>query len=337
VTRSSILDVARLAGVSPATASHALNGKGRVNAATQARILAAADQLGYRANPSAVSLRTGRSSVLAIQVGRLGTKGVLLPSASYFNAILNGISAEALGQGWMPVFLPRDVTREDVRRLNPDCGIIVDPQGDESLLTVLSELRRPILTTGRVVGIAQTRDLLTVDNDAVAAVTSALDHLAAAGYRRPALVTSLSKASYVLDARQAAVQWGESRGATLAVFGLDHGEPKTLGREICELLKSSDAPDAIYATDEAGALGALKASRKLGVDVPQDLGIVCGIDGPMLSEAWPPITAVDVRPALVGERAAHNLLERMRTGVDPSQPNTVPFVMRKRRSTARAR
>jgi DNA-binding LacI/PurR family transcriptional regulator len=335
VRRIGIHDVARWAGVSTATASQALNGKGRVSADTQKRIMAAADRLGYRANKSAVSLRTGRNNLLAIQIGRSGHKGVLMPSATYFSEILNGVSTEAFRRGWTPVFLPRDVTGDDIRKLNPDCGVVVDPQGDESLLQVLIEAGKPVLTTGRVLKQDAFPELLSIDNDAVAAVTGALDHLAAAGYRRPALVVSQSNASYVADALVAADAWSRKRGLSVPIVRVRRVTSERVAGTVRGLLESGHRPDAIYATDEGGALGSLRAARALGLDVPEQLGIVCGLDGPTLSESWPPITAIDLKPGVVGRAAARELIQFVEDAVAPPRRTIVRFSIKERRSTGR--
>jgi hypothetical protein len=109
-----------------------------------------------------------------------------------------------------PVFLPRDVALVDIKSLNFGCGVIVDPQGDESLLRMLIAARWPVLTTGRVVNLDHQADVLSIDNDVVAVTKSALGHLELMGYRHPALIVSKSTASYVVDAVATAVKWGES-------------------------------------------------------------------------------------------------------------------------------
>jgi hypothetical protein len=90
-----------------------------------------------------------------------------------FSAV-NGVSTEAFRRGWTPVFLPRDVALVDIKSLNLGCGVIVDPQGDESLLRMLIAARWPVLTTGRVVNLDHQADVLSIDNDVVAVTKSAL-------------------------------------------------------------------------------------------------------------------------------------------------------------------
>jgi hypothetical protein len=62
----------------------------------------------------------------------------------------------------------------DIKSLNLGCGVIVDPQGDESLLRMLIAARWPVLTTGRVVNLDHQADVLSIDNDVVAVTKSAL-------------------------------------------------------------------------------------------------------------------------------------------------------------------
>jgi DNA-binding LacI/PurR family transcriptional regulator len=333
--RPRIQDVAKLARVSLATASHALNGKGRVSEKTQQRIVAAAEKLAYRANPSAVSLRTGQSKLLGIQLGRLGRKGFLMPAAAYFGEILNGVSTEAFRRGWTPVFLPRDVAFGDIKSLNLGCGVIVDPQGDESLLRVLIATRRPVLTTGRVINLDHRADVLSIDNDAVAVTKSALGHLELMGYRHPALIVSRSTASYVVDAVATAVEWGKERKLSIPIVKVQQATSSGAEQALLTLLKHDDGTDSVYAIEESGALGALRAARVLGLDVPSELGIVCGLDGPALREAWPPITGIDLKPELVGRRAARQVIEYAEASVRRATKTVVPFSIQERRSTDR--
>jgi DNA-binding LacI/PurR family transcriptional regulator len=101
------------------------------------------------------------------------------------------------------------------------------------------------------------------------------------------------------------------------------------------LLSHNDGTDSVYAIEESGALGALRAARARGLDVPAELGIACGLDGPALREAWPPITGIDLKPELVGRRAARLVIEYAEAGVKRTIKRVVPFSIQKRRSTDR--
>ena len=93
-----IYDIARTIGVSITTVSHALTGRGRVSPATRERILQAAAEIGYTANPHARSLVSGRSRTIAIQVAGFTSSmssSSLLPDAAYYMELLNGAAVAA--------------------------------------------------------------------------------------------------------------------------------------------------------------------------------------------------------------------------------------------------
>jgi len=170
--------------------------------------------------------------------------------------------------GWTPVFLPRDVAFGDIKSLSLGCGVIVDPQGDESLLRMLIATRRPVLTTGRVINLDHRADVLSIDNDAVAVTKSALGHLKLMGYRHPALIVSRSTASYVVDAVATAVEWGKERKLSIPIVKVQQATSSGAEQALLTLLKHDDGTDSIYAIEQSGALGALRVARVLGLDVP---------------------------------------------------------------------
>ncbi|MGE0238487.1 MAG: LacI family DNA-binding transcriptional regulator [Parvibaculaceae bacterium] len=332
-----IYDVAKLAGVSIATASHALNGKGRVSKVTQERIRRIAKKLGYKANPYAASLKTGRTNLLAVQIGWPGPKETLVPGPAYVIDILTGISTEAFDRGWTPVVVPRGASISDLDRLSPDCGIVVDPLGNETLLEALSARAAPLITTGRLTKRSKFRPSTSyVDNDAIAVTHAVLDHLLDAGYRKPSIVVSYSSASYVADTIRAGKLWGAQHGVQVPVVKVKRVISTIAEAAIKSQLLSDEPPDAIYATDESGALGAVRAARALGLEIPRDLGVICGFDGPLLQEAFPPISAVDILPVTIGRRAVAELAELVTTRQVKDTTEPVPFSIRVRQSTARS-
>jgi DNA-binding LacI/PurR family transcriptional regulator len=308
---ANIHDVARAADVSITTVSHVLNGKGRVSEATRRRVLEAVDRLGYSANAHARGLATGRAQTLAVQISGFGRE-TFVPESVYFTALLNGAYAQALELGYVLVLTP-SAPEADLQTLPADGALVVDPVGDEALIAVMREAGAPVVTTGRVSADAGQVDGW-VDNDHGAAAREVLDHLDSRGYRRPALLTTARPLSYSADSQDAYRRWMEGRGLEPLVglidgeLGVDQGAAVTAA-----LLERDPRPDAIYATNDATALGALRAARAAGLDVPGDLGIVAEMDTEALRLADPPLTAVDVCPSDVG-RAAIRLLVDLAEG-----------------------
>ena len=155
------------------------------------------------------------------------------------------------------------------------------------------------------------------------------------GYRHPALIVSRSTASYVVDAVATAVEWGKERKLSIPIVKVQQATSSGAEQALLTLLKHDDGTNSVYAIEESGALGALRAARVLGLDVPSELGIVCGLDGPALREAWPPITGIDLKPELVGRRAARQVIEYAEASVRRAIKTVVPFSIQERRSTDR--
>lgn len=101
-----IRDVARLAGVSPATASQALNGRGRVDARTRERVARAATQLRYTPNLNGRRLARRRAECIAVVQGRNMTT---VFSDSFYRVVLGGVAEAAQVRGYSLVFTPRPV------------------------------------------------------------------------------------------------------------------------------------------------------------------------------------------------------------------------------------
>jgi DNA-binding LacI/PurR family transcriptional regulator len=332
---SSLDDVARKAGVSTATASHALNGKGRVNQETRARIVRIAKKLGYAPNRNAVGLITGRTGILAVQIGRPGPASLLVPTPAYFTELVNSISAAALNHGWIPVIVPRDIPIVDLRKLNPDCGIVIDPLGSETLLKMLLDVSAPVVTTGRLDGPSRNEAVVHIDNDVMAATFAALEHLWQAGYRRPALLVTRSSASYVTDSISAARCWSKQQGTPIQVIRSTYVSISAAEKKLMRRFTAGNSPDAIYATDEPGALAALRAALAGGIRVPEDLGIISGLDGPLLRDGTIPITALNIHPELIGREAVRRLFDIAMSQAADRKPSCIPFTLHVRRSTAR--
>ena len=121
MSRVGIRDVAAAAGVSVTTTSDALNGRGRVEAGTRERVLAAAADLGYRANVHARMLRRGRSGVLGIMSSLAADASMNLSGIEYLADILSAAATAGLSRGYAIVLLPPSPDDDE-----PDGGVEID-------------------------------------------------------------------------------------------------------------------------------------------------------------------------------------------------------------------
>lgn len=330
----SIDEVARLAGVSTATVSRALSGRGHVSEASKQRVRTAAEQLGYVVSASASSLASGRNRNI----------GLLVPFLErwFFSTVLSGTATELMRQGFDTTLyslaedreLRRNVFDTLLRRRRVDGVIAVSLELDDEEITGLLALGIPVIAIG---GPNPKLSTLTVDDVGVARLATA--HLLALGHRRIAHIGASPE--FDLDFHiptqrrqgfeQALDEAGIDVNSTLfepADFTIEGGfraAKQLLGRP-------GEQPTAIFAASDEMAIGALLAARELGYRVPNDLSIV-GVDGHELGEFFR-LTTVDQFPLRQGGRAATAMLTALRGGQAP-EPAPLPFELIVRGTTAR--
>jgi DNA-binding LacI/PurR family transcriptional regulator len=298
-----IADVAREARVSITTVSHVLSGKRPVAAQTRQAVLEAARHLAYRPTVAARGLATGRTMALGLQFPMEGEHLLLNP---YFPALLGSLSAAATQDGYSFVLLPAHRSSEfplesllDMQRL--DAAILVDPSSTNDVLPLLRRYDVPVVTVGRYLGRLRTH---WVDNDSGAAILLVLDHLAAQGYRRPALISlGHERYSYIADIEASYRARLESSGIEPLVVRAEDLSERAGYDAAVTLLTRTAPPDAIIAAVDRQAIGVLGAAEELGISVPDELGIVGEGDTVLSRNAHPPLTTIDPRASELGAQA----------------------------------
>jgi DNA-binding LacI/PurR family transcriptional regulator len=328
--RIGIKEVAAAAGVSITTVSHALNGKGRLPDGTRERVRDVAEALGYVPSATARSLARGRTGILALTVARVEAMPFSLADFDYFAQLMNGASTAALEQGYALVLAPSAAGTDLLDSVPLDGAIVVDPvRGDRTL----AHLRRrgvPVVTTGREPDGADAAPW--VDNDHIAGTMSILDHLAAAGARRVALITTPPVHSYTIDSQAAYRDWCGGHGidpeVAIVTGTLTEGEGYSAA---LELLDRDDPPDGIYATLDRLALGVLLAAHARGVDVPGEL-LVAGCTDSHASRGAA-LTALSLDPERIGVEAVESLIAVTESRADRPAHRYVPTTVIPRAST----
>jgi DNA-binding LacI/PurR family transcriptional regulator len=248
--------------------------------------------------------------------------------------LLNGAASAAAENDYGIMLAPYDFMPSRSQRLALDGAIIVDPAGGESLAAGLLERDLPVVTTGR-----PTRGGVRfpwVDNDHADTARRLLRHLSEQGYRRPAVVATSAKRSYVADIIAAYRRWSVQAGLEPRVVVLR--EPPTeraAARATHRLLGGPDPPDAIFATYDRLAMGVLLEAQRLGIHVPKDLGVASAVDSELLRLVSPAITGVANNARRIGRAAVEVLVGLL---AEPSVAPTgivVPNRLVRRASTAR--
>jgi len=327
---TTLTDVARLAGVSVATASKALNGRSQVRAETRQRVIEAAERLAFRPNQVARGLLAGRT----------GTVGLLTSDLEgrFSIPILMG-AEDAFGAGEVAVFLcdARGDTIREQHHVRALLGRRVD-----GLIVVGSRTDpRPSLGRGLPVPVvyayAPSEDPadLSIVPDNVDAGRIAVEHLLACGRTRIAHITG--DPGY-LAARERA----DGARAALADAGLALvGEPlfaewsEGWGRAATAmLLERHPDVDAVLCGSDQIARGVVEILRERGHRVPEDVAVM-GFDNWQIltSASRPPLTSVDMNLEQVGRAAAQALFGAI-DGAPRSGVETLPCRVVIRGSTA---
>jgi DNA-binding LacI/PurR family transcriptional regulator len=333
VSRPTIHDVAKAAGVSVTTVSHALNGKGRVDPATRARVAQVVGRLGYRANRHAQGLRSGRS----------GSLGLLLPVTGearsdetlrldFYMRLAGAAAATAFSRDNALMLLPPGLAGPELRGFTMDGAILADPSpSDEKVRVALEGMGRPVVTIGRDPGRPDDPWFVGTENDANTRLI--LDHLVSHGARRIALLVPKSGWSWATETLAAYDSWTREHGAPrLAVpVSMQPGEQSAF-QATQRLLLSLTPPDAIFAVAARFVRGVVRAANACGRRVPGELLLAAGVDGAHAREGEPPITALELHPEREAEAAVEMLLARL-NGEQPEAPAYVQSTLHVRAST----
>ncbi|EST38355.1 hypothetical protein N566_07860 [Streptomycetaceae bacterium MP113-05] len=309
-----IADVARAAGVSKGTVSFALNDRPGVAPATKARILATAEELGFRPSHRARALSHSRAFALGLVMAR---PPELLGADPFFPAFIAGVETELAKAGH--ALLLRVVTggwaeeAEGYRRLAEDGRVdgvfLTDLRvGTDPRLELLTDLRLPAVTLQLPDG---DTPFPAVTLDESSGVAAAVAHLAGLGHRRIAHVAGPQEFVHGCGRRTA---WCEA----LDALGLPPG-PEVVGDFTAaggaiatrRLLGEPEPPTAIVYANDLMAIAGVTVAQELGLRIPDDLSVTGFDDTELSGHVNPPLTTVRVDALGLGRAAAGLLLRHV--------------------------
>jgi LacI family transcriptional regulator len=330
--------VAELAGVHVSTVSRALNPatEGMVVPEAVAKVVKAAQQLGYRLDPVAASLRTGRSRLV----------GIVLPdvATNVFAPILTGATEQlsALGYSTIVGYVNNDnkVQHDFVAGLiarRVDGLILATVTREDPLVSFCIKERLPTVLVNRAE--RETR-LSAVVSDDVRGMQLAVDHLVELGHRRIAHVAGPIEHSTGFLRHNGFMQ-------AMASHGLSRTNPpcevaSTYTREAGELateklLEQHSEITAIVAANDLLALGAYDVIRGRGMRCPSDISIVGHNDMPLVDMVDPPLTTVRILPNEMGKEAAELLQQAIEAPTKAPRMVVLPPKLIVRSSTSAPR
>lgn len=343
---ATIVDVARAAGVSTATAARAVGGYGSVRPATRDAVRSAAAALGYRVNSLARSVVTGRSQTLGIVVADVENP--------FFARLTRGFGDVARRAGFDVVLLNTD---EDPAAEQRALALLLDRRVDAVALTpssvVPSRLLLDAVSDGPPVLLLD-RQLPGLDVDSVgidnqAAARQAVTRLVGLGHRRIGMVTGVLTAappggcevpfaSSTNDRIRGYRSALRAAGLPAAAELLHRGDFRrdSARRATAGLLRLADPPTALCATDSTLALGVLQGLADAGLRVPDDVSLVAFDDADWTTVVSPPLSVVAQPAYELGSAAAERLLARLDGDAGPSRALRLPTRFVERGSVAQA-
>lgn len=316
--RSTIRDVAEMAGVSINTVSRVLNDKGEISPQTKERVVEAINKLRYRPNSFARSLQ-GKQS---LTVGQIVTDCINPNNAQQIRAVQN----VTVRQGYSVMLVD---TNEQHEREVAAVELMLEKQVDGFLLTPLQynndhlfklheEGVVPFVLTNRAI---EGLEVDTVLHNNYDGAYQAVRHLVGLGHSRIAYITSRRQvwtvnerlAGYKAALTEAALSYDETLVVQISL-SLESAFEATN-----HLLKLQPRPTAIFAYNDLMAVGVLKALKQARVSIPEEVALV-GYDDILYAQFLEvPLTTVRQPTQQLGEAAAEVLLQRITNRSAPAR------------------
>ncbi|MGC3955394.1 MAG: LacI family DNA-binding transcriptional regulator [Propionicimonas sp.] len=315
-----LVDVARIAGVSRATAARALGRYGRVSEATTNRVQQAADSLGYRSNAIARAMRVGRTSTIGLVIADI--------SSSFFDQATLAIIRTAALEGYQTLVLNTD---EDLESEQRAVEVLLDKRVDG--LIVVTSVRtghQHLLNDGRPITPLVFLDRRVDDVDACVVSTDDRDSarrcveiLASHGHTRIGMLTTSTRAhgqrlgytsplaiAVMVDRVTGWMEGIERAGVPMRPDWLvfTDGDHDSARAAAIGLLAAKDRPTALLAANSEVALAIIDACQELGLEIGSDLSLI-GFDDPSWARLVTPSLSVVSRPVYqLGAIAVRKLL-----------------------------
>ncbi|MBP2300620.1 LacI family DNA-binding transcriptional regulator [Azospirillum picis] len=324
-----IVEIARLAGVSPITVSRALRQPEKVAEAKRRKILEIVERTGYATNPHARALRSGQSNIVAAFVSNI--------QSQQFCLAVQGCGEVLEPQGYQLMigqtsysYAKETTMIQSLREMRPAAVMFTGVIEIEENRRALRALGIPIMETW-----AYPRDPIdmlvgfsNIDGGRLAA-----EHFAGRGYRRVAFIGRRSGrgALRLSGFREGAHEAGLDIVAELSVDGVSSMVDGR--RALGDLLSRDASVQAVFCANDLLATGALLEARRRGMRLPDDIAIL-GFGHQDIADELPPgLTTVGIDSRDLGRRAGQLILQRMRSETPDSLTQVVDLTLAQRGSS----
>ncbi|GAA5053996.1 LacI family transcriptional regulator [Thermocatellispora tengchongensis] len=301
---ATIRDVANASGVHVSTVSRTFSAPHLVNPATRNRVLAAAEDLGYRPNRVARALTTGRTNNLGLIVADIANP--------FFPPLIKSAQAHARERDYHVFVADTDedhlVEEELIQTLakQVDGVLLCSPRlGNRAIERLAADI--PLVVVNRRV-----KGMSAVLMDVAHGARLAVEHLLALGHRRLALVTGPSGSWTSGEMRAAAAQRAKDAGIELVILG-PNAPTERGGLAAAAQVRRSGAT-GVLAYNDMVAIGLIEGLSERGVSVPGDISVI-GVDDIVPGRLnRPKLTTVAMPTSAAGRTAVDLLLQAVGAG-----------------------
>lgn len=311
-------DIARIAGVSTSTVSHAINGTRFVSDEIKAKIMAVVNELNYQ--PSAVAR--------GLKSKHTGTLGMLVTTSDnpFFAEMLACVESACSERGYNLMLCN---TKGDPKRLERSLAMFVQKRVDGLLLmcTEPQNIALPSLPLPVVVidWWAEPIPADTVYEDSYLGGRLAAQALTAAGHRKVAIICGDLEKHLARQRLQGFLDYLGEAGIFVPKMWIRHSHFNFEGgvSAMQALLALPERPTAIFACSDTIAVGAYQVAQQAGLAIPQDLSIIGYDDIQLARFLFPPLSTIHQPKQALANLAVTALLKRIQTPDDPIQTLTV--------------
>lgn len=267
-------DIAKHLNLSVATVSKAINGKGRISAETRQRVLSAIEELGYKPNEIARSLRRRTANTI----------GVIVPDLTniFYSNVIKGVEKVAWENGYSVIVCNSDEDAEkesaylQLLLQHQIAGLVIAMVGREvKQLDPYKKAGIPVVFFDNMPKTKDNFDVVTIDN--VKASYELTQHLIDQGHQNIAFITGPLHQSTAYDRLQGYQQCMkhhalsiEDKWVSTGEFKFEHGY-----KVMKKWLADEDKPQAVLAANNFLLYGVMKAAREAGLNIPNDLAVAC--------------------------------------------------------------
>ena len=310
--KSTIYDVAKIAGVSPSTISRVMNAPDIVAEDTRQKVINAVKELAYIPNMMAASMPRRRTNSI----------GLIIPDITniFFSNLVRGVQDVCENYGYSVLVVNSDDSQEKEGRY---LKLLYSRRVDGVILTVAGYREKEF--PEEELSLLKKMNIVLIDREINGMMTpivkvnnfggaySAVKYLLTMGHKKIMYLAGIEgtrtnqerEKGYLTALKEAHIYWKKELAAD---FRLDTAYQKTM-HHWPKLQNSDDLPTAIFAANDLMAIGALKAFVRLKVQVPKEVSII-GFDNIPFSDCtYPPLTTIAQPTYLMGQKAVETLLK----------------------------